>query len=179
MKISSCSNSTYSLAFGCASLFYSFLPAPPKFFPFPTSPYLHAFLAPQFILFLPLLCAKMVQNQQYKLRVFSMCHYIYLYSFLSVDMLSQKLVILWKTQWMACNSVLTIFITPIVFKIQPYQFAATPNGTDGKCEARRWWVHSPYHSHLSSRGLNEGGLLSEGTLSENSWGVRRGCKCSY
>ena len=68
-KISSQSNSTYSLAFGCASLFSSLL-APPKFFSFSTSLYLHVSPPPSFVLFLPLLLAWMVQNQQYTLKVF-------------------------------------------------------------------------------------------------------------
>ena len=47
---------------------------------------------------------------------FSTYCYIYPYSFLSVDMLSQNFVIPWKTQPTACNSARTISIIPIVFK---------------------------------------------------------------
>ena len=82
-----------------------------------------------------------------------------------------ELVTLWKTQPVACNSALTISMIPIICNIQPYQFAARSNRTDGQYEGQI--VVSMLSSLLRAppcSGLDEGGLLSEKTLSGSGLG---------
>lgn len=109
-KISSYSDSTYSLGLATLPSSLLFLPASPKFFflyfsLFACFPHLHDLSC-----FSPSYMPGWNKINSMRWRYLSSCHFLYLWFFLSVGMLPRNLVIPWKTQVMACNSVLAISI---------------------------------------------------------------------
>lgn len=157
-KISSYSDSTYSLGLATLPSSLLFLPASPKFFflyfsLFACFPHLHDSSC-----FSPSYMPGWNKINSMRWRYLSSCHFLYLRFFLSVGMLPRNLVIPWKTQVMACNSVIAISIIPHCFL----------NLAISICSHIKWnwWpVWRPDSGgctlltaqHPSCGGLNEGG----------------------
>lgn len=128
-KSPSYTDSTCSLGFVCTSLFPSFFISPSQilfflyFSLFACFPHHHnlSCFPPSYM---PWWC----KLSSTRWGFLSVRHYNYLYSFLSVDMSPRNLVFPWKTQLMACNSILTISIIPHCFQ----------NGAISICSHIKW-----------------------------------------